>query len=598
MDKFKFSVVIPIYNVEKYLEETILSVINQTIGFEENIQIILVNDGSKDNSEQICIKYRDKYPKNIQYIYQDNKGVSSARNKGLEYVQGKYINFLDSDDVWDYNVFEKVYDFFEIHKKEIDIVVCRQKLFEAQEGYHKLDYKFYENHIVDITEKYDEIQLSMSSAFIKSEVMKKYKFDTRLKYSEDATLIGEILMLKSKYGILADAIYNYRNRNENTSALQIREGNKSWYFDTIEYGYKLLINKSIEKYGSVIPYYQYHIMYDLQWRIRVDISIYLSKDEQEKYQNLMIELLSYIEDYIIFEQKYINKEYKILALCMKYKKDVRKELYYKDAKIFFNDIKIFSIKNNSLFKISKLNVINNKILKVEGIINCFLPQEDYDIFARTEDNKKIKIKNYRYIDEKDSIIGKLNYIREFSVDIPINTYLTDLRFIMNYKSNKKRLKLVFTQFSKLSNENNRLFFIQKDYIIYSEDNSIFIKKINKQEVKKVKKDYNKFLIEKGKYELIKLRKKAEKCKKQRNNIYIKFVGEDMYVMKTRQVWNDQLITTKKWKKVRNSLFFKRLYILSSKIIVGNQEQIKNIFSLDEEFIKDLYDFKLIYNDNQ
>ena len=59
--KYKFSVVIPIYNVEKYLEETIKSVIGQTIGFKENIQMILVNDGSADNSEEICLRYKDVF---------------------------------------------------------------------------------------------------------------------------------------------------------------------------------------------------------------------------------------------------------------------------------------------------------------------------------------------------------------------------------------------------------------------------------------------------------------------------------------------------------------------------------------------------------
>ena len=64
--KYKISVVMPIYNVEKYLEESILSVINQTIGFD-NIQLILVNDGSPDNCEEICLKYREKYPNYIVY---------------------------------------------------------------------------------------------------------------------------------------------------------------------------------------------------------------------------------------------------------------------------------------------------------------------------------------------------------------------------------------------------------------------------------------------------------------------------------------------------------------------------------------------------
>ena len=89
--KYKFSVVIPVYNVEKFLEETVDSVINQTIGFKKNIQIILVNDGSPDNSDEICQRYVKEYPKNIKYIKQENAGVSAARNTGIPFVEGSAI---------------------------------------------------------------------------------------------------------------------------------------------------------------------------------------------------------------------------------------------------------------------------------------------------------------------------------------------------------------------------------------------------------------------------------------------------------------------------------------------------------------------------
>jgi len=111
--KFKFSIIIPVYNVEDYLEETLLSVINQSIGFINNIQIILVNDGSPDSSDLICKEYANKYPNNIKYIEKPNGGVSSARNTGIPYIEGKYVNFLDSDDKWDKHAFKHIYKFFE-----------------------------------------------------------------------------------------------------------------------------------------------------------------------------------------------------------------------------------------------------------------------------------------------------------------------------------------------------------------------------------------------------------------------------------------------------------------------------------------------------
>ena len=150
--KYKFSVVMPIYNVEKYLDDSIKSVTNQTIGFRENIQLILVNDGSTDNSEQICIKYKRMFPDNIIYLRQENLGVSAARNAGAKYIQGKYVNFLDSDDKWSLDAFEKVWKYFEDNQDKIGLVSCRMKFFDEREDYHLLDYKFENTKIVNILE--------------------------------------------------------------------------------------------------------------------------------------------------------------------------------------------------------------------------------------------------------------------------------------------------------------------------------------------------------------------------------------------------------------------------------------------------------------
>lgn len=78
-EEFEFSVIIPIYNTGDYLRQTLDSVINQTVGFTDNIQLILVNDGSTDSSGAICEEYRNRYPGNIVYVNQANAGVSAAR---------------------------------------------------------------------------------------------------------------------------------------------------------------------------------------------------------------------------------------------------------------------------------------------------------------------------------------------------------------------------------------------------------------------------------------------------------------------------------------------------------------------------------------
>ncbi len=102
----KVSMIIPVYNVEKYLKKCVESVINQTL---KDIEIILINDGSTDNSPEICNQYAQQ-DERIKLITQENKGLSAARNTGMKFAKGDYIAFLDSDDWIDLNFCEKLYN--------------------------------------------------------------------------------------------------------------------------------------------------------------------------------------------------------------------------------------------------------------------------------------------------------------------------------------------------------------------------------------------------------------------------------------------------------------------------------------------------------
>lgn len=118
--KFNYliSVIIPIYNVENYLNKCIDSVINQTY---QNLEIFLVDDGSNDNCGIICDQYK-KIDNRIKVIHKKNGGVSSARNLGLENVHGEYVIFIDSDDYLENNMIEKL--FIEINKHNSDVSAC------------------------------------------------------------------------------------------------------------------------------------------------------------------------------------------------------------------------------------------------------------------------------------------------------------------------------------------------------------------------------------------------------------------------------------------------------------------------------------------
>lgn len=123
----KISVIVPVYNTEKYLEKCIDSLVNQTM---KDIEIIVVNDGSNDNSEDIIKKYEQKYSKMVKYLKKENGGLSSARNYGIKYATGKYIAFVDSDDYLDIELFSKLQKYIE---KDIDLIKYKTiKTYENQ----------------------------------------------------------------------------------------------------------------------------------------------------------------------------------------------------------------------------------------------------------------------------------------------------------------------------------------------------------------------------------------------------------------------------------------------------------------------------------
>lgn len=115
----KVSIIVPVYNVEEYIDKCLKSLVNQTL---DDIEIIVINDGSPDNSQKIIDKYVKKYPKKVKSYIKENGGQGSARNYGLKYASGEYIAYVDSDDYVEKDMYK---DMYTLAKKEnSDIVIC------------------------------------------------------------------------------------------------------------------------------------------------------------------------------------------------------------------------------------------------------------------------------------------------------------------------------------------------------------------------------------------------------------------------------------------------------------------------------------------
>lgn len=156
----KVSVIIPVYNAEKYLHKCVDSVINQTL---DDIEIILVDDGSTDNSPVICDDYERKHD-NIKVFHKENGGLSSARNMGMDKATGEYIGFVDSDDYIAPEMYEKLYHASK--KLGCDMAICNYQVVKDSNMLSIGKIEFPENRRVNQNEVRTLMQTSNKRGFL------------------------------------------------------------------------------------------------------------------------------------------------------------------------------------------------------------------------------------------------------------------------------------------------------------------------------------------------------------------------------------------------------------------------------------------------
>lgn len=211
MNEISVSIIVPCYNCEKYIEENIISILRQTY---TNFEVIYINDGSSDNTLEILRKYENTDSR-IKVIDSVNKGVSHARNTGLDYAKGEYILFVDSDDYIDNQYLERLYNATE--NKKIDYVRCLVMNGEAKEVVEKL----YVNKNDGFKEIYNMLlntyQLSsVWCGIVKKQILKNnnIRFKEDYNYAEDYMFNIEIFKNVNNFKYLNYQGYYYRKNEE------------------------------------------------------------------------------------------------------------------------------------------------------------------------------------------------------------------------------------------------------------------------------------------------------------------------------------------------------------------------------------------------
>ncbi len=248
----KFSILVPVYNVEKYLEQCIESLLNQT--YKGEYEIILVDDGSTDSSGRICDKYKSEYPGKIKVIHKKNEGLVSSRDVGIENATGEYSLFVDSDDFAELNLLEEVNFCIEKNDKP-DVVIYNLSYYKNGKK------KKRENFITDSVDFFTEERkkeifealmfastvTSLCTKAVKTQILKKDPTDYQNYYdksmAEDLFRSIPIMTLAETVACINLPLYNYRTNDESIS--------RSFIPDTISKKNTVYVYKRLKEYMPI-----------------------------------------------------------------------------------------------------------------------------------------------------------------------------------------------------------------------------------------------------------------------------------------------------------------------------------------------------------
>lgn len=312
----KISIIIPVYNVEKYLKMCLDSVINQTY---QNLEIILINDGSTDNSGKICEEYK-RADSRIILIHKENEGLSMARNTGLDIASGEYISFVDSDDYISGNMVETLYD--RLLETQSDMAVC--SLQYVDEAGKNLCSDFIFDDIVLGQDEFWKLYTSTGHTECVVAWNKLYKRETleQLYYPkgrlrEEEFLLPYIVERCFRICTVSDRLIFYRQRNDSIMGCESKKSKLDYIeacFERMDFFIKTKNNFMIEDTALriIASVERYHLETDENYKV-------LRTRIKSKIQEIVPLLYSNKGKAVLFLYKYNIFPYKMVhkILCMR-----------------------------------------------------------------------------------------------------------------------------------------------------------------------------------------------------------------------------------------------------------------------------------------
>lgn len=219
------TIIITVYNLQSYISQCIDSIINQNVNLND-LEIIIIDDGSKDNSKRICFEYTKKF-NFIKYFYQKNKGVSAARNRGIDYSHGKYILMIDGDDILLPNslniIFEYIKKDFDIMQSDFIKFIDKIPTAIKEKNLEKVSMINNNSYPLNIEYLFKEglNNFSLAVNIIKRDIIGERRINENLKYTEDMDFLLDLLFKAKSFYYITTPIYGYRQSRNNSATTKI-----------------------------------------------------------------------------------------------------------------------------------------------------------------------------------------------------------------------------------------------------------------------------------------------------------------------------------------------------------------------------------------
>lgn len=390
-----YSIVVPVYNSEKYLRKCVDSLVAQTIE-KDKLEIVLVNDGSTDGSADLCREYASKYPF-VVYVEQNNAGASRARNKGMEVATGDFVGFVDSDDWVSNNIVAKVDEFYSNCSDRVNVAVCPvYNMHGTRKKPHYANGKFNKgSRVVSLRRsKWSYVVSRIAPAFFRAEAVKNLRLDESVTYYEDTKFCSEALMDTMLLGIVSGCAYYYRrNSGEEgdgfTSLTTMATDDPSFYLESPKKVSLDVLDKCIERFGCVPKYYQFASLAEMKWRIFYNNSSakdVLSENEFADYIEICKRIMSHIDYESILECDLYSDWQKTYLMSLKHGSSILDESCFDETgTLLWRQYELNYAPDTAKVLLMSMNV-ENGVAHIKGFYSEQI-NEKVEIYARVTGNK-------------------------------------------------------------------------------------------------------------------------------------------------------------------------------------------------------------------